>query len=108
MLTFCDIKLHIITANHVNKILGHLLVSRHLGKGLFKLLVDRLELLLLGHQLVLKAVHLFTVNGNYFFWIKATSSFLSQLSVVSWRSSTALLLMDQSHKVIFKSVIFTL
>ena len=61
MLTFCDIKLHIITANHVNKILGHLLVSRHLGKGLFKLLVDRLELLLLGHQLVLKAVHLFTV-----------------------------------------------
>ena len=62
MLTFCDIKLHIITANHVNKILGHLrLVSRHLGKGLFKLLVDRLELLLLGHQLVLKAVHLVTV-----------------------------------------------
>ena len=37
------------------------LVSRHLGKGLFKLLVDRLELLLLGHQLVLKAVHLATV-----------------------------------------------
>ena len=34
------------------------LVSRHLGKGLFKLLVDRLELLLLGHQLALKAVHL--------------------------------------------------
>ena len=58
MLTFCDIKLHIITANHVNKILGHLLVSRHLGKGLLKLLVDRLELLLLGHQLVLKAVDL--------------------------------------------------
>ena len=73
MLTFCDIKLHIITANHVNKILGHLLVSRHLGKGLFKLLVDRLELLLLGHQLVLKAVHLVTVYGNYFLWIKATS-----------------------------------
>ena len=73
MLTFCDIKLHIITANHVNKILGHLLVSRHLGKGLFKLLVDRLELLLLGHQLVLKAVDLVTVYGNYFLWIKATS-----------------------------------
>ena len=37
------------------------LVSGHLGKGLLKLLVDRLELLLLGHQLVLKAVDLFTV-----------------------------------------------
>ena len=73
MLTFCDIKLHIITANHVNKILGHLLVSRHLGKGLFKLLVDRLELLLFGHQLVLKAVHLATVYENYVLWIKATS-----------------------------------
>ena len=34
------------------------LVSRHLGKGLFKLLVDRLELLLLGNQLVLEAVDL--------------------------------------------------
>ena len=51
------------------------LVSRHLGKGLFKLFVDRLELLLLGHQLVLKAVHLVTVYENY-----------------------QVLLMDQSHK----------
>ena len=54
---------------------GHLgpLVAGHLGEGLLELLVDRLELLLLGHQLVLKAVHLVTVYENYFLWIKATS-----------------------------------
>ena len=34
------------------------LVSGHLGKGLLQLLVDPLELLLLGHQLILKPVHL--------------------------------------------------
>ena len=34
------------------------LVAGHLGEGLFELLVDRLELLLLGDELVLQAVHL--------------------------------------------------
>ena len=58
MLTFCDIKLHIITAKFLAISCSTFLVSGHLGKGLFKLLVDRLELLLLGHQLVLKAVDL--------------------------------------------------
>ena len=39
---------------------GHLgpLVAGHLGEGLLELLVDRLELLLLGDELVLQAVHL--------------------------------------------------
>ena len=35
-----------------------LLVAGHLGEGLLELLVDRLELLLLGDQLVLQSVHL--------------------------------------------------
>ena len=34
------------------------LVAGHLGEGLLELLVDRLELLLLGDELVLQAVHL--------------------------------------------------
>ena len=34
------------------------LVAGHLGEGLLELLVDRLELLLLGDQLVLQSVHL--------------------------------------------------
>ena len=34
------------------------LVAGHLGEGLLQLLVDRLELLLLGDELVLQAVHL--------------------------------------------------
>ena len=35
-----------------------LLVAGHLGEGLLELLVDRLELLLLGDELVLQSVHL--------------------------------------------------
>ena len=67
MLTFCDIKSHIITVKFLAISCSTFLVSRHLGKGLLKLFVDRLELLLLGHQLVLKTVHLFTVfsYGSY-------------------------------------------
>ena len=41
-----------------------LLVAGHLGEGLLELLVDRLELLLLGDQLVLQSVHLHREGGK--------------------------------------------
>ena len=41
-----------------NPLVALALVAGHLGEGLLELLVDRLELLLLGDQLVLQSVHL--------------------------------------------------
>ena len=53
-------------------IIGNL-VSRHLGKGLFKLLVDRLELLLLGHQLVLKSTASVLLTSGVAVWMSLTT-----------------------------------
>jgi hypothetical protein len=53
------------------------LVSGHLGEGLLELLCDGLELLLLGHQLVLQPVNLRNSNS----WI--LSRFAVQGSILN-------------------------
>jgi hypothetical protein len=53
------------------------LVSGHLGEGLLELLCDGLELLLLGHQLVLQPVNLRNSNSWLTFPLTGQGSILN-------------------------------